>query len=128
MDRVAYDADVMQQFFAEQQRAFVIANISGEENFDPLDKTDREDIVPGTYLKLWDDVQVYGTTGPKVRIICAAGGRDNFFSYRFDSSNGGHVLENWPKDSVTDRAPADPEEEPMPNGSIFIPEDPPPGP
>lgn len=120
MDRLRDgDSDTMTQFFAADRRAYVLSVISGEENFDPLDKTDRADIVPGTVLKLWDDVLLYGSL--KVRIICAAGGRDNFTSYRFDPASGGHVIEGWPKDAVTDRAPVDPNEVPMPGGSIYLP-------
>jgi hypothetical protein len=115
MDRIAYDADAMQQYFAEFQRNFIIStmNPAQEAGFDPLDKTDRSDICPGTNLKLWDDVRVYDFQN--ARVICGAtGDRTIFTTYRFDTSNGGHVVENWPVDSITDRAPADPEETPMP--------------
>lgn len=114
MDRIKDGtSDTMTQFFAQQQRDYVLANLSDESALDDLDKTTRADICPGTYLKLWDDVSIYNDF-VKGRIVCAAGGRACFFLYRFDPSNGGHILEIYQPDAVTDRAPADPNEAPMP--------------
>ena len=113
------DADTMTQFFAQQQRDILLSQVDpiAEANYDPLDRTDRPDIVAGTTLKLWDDVRLYDFVNARI-ILQKNGERDAFFTYRFDTGNGGHTIESWPKDAVTDRAPADPNETPMP---IIIP-------
>jgi len=109
--------DGMLQFFAEQYRALVIAgrDADSEEGWDPLDKSDREEIAPGSVLKLYDDVEIYGYLYG--RVIAPAAGRTQFFVYWFDPVSGGHntaIYGTDPPDQITDRAPADPTETPMP--------------
>lgn len=90
------------------------------ETLDPLDDFHRTGpIVTGTTLKVGDDVEVYGFI--RGRVACAGEGRDNFMVFYVDEMGS----ENWAPyhvGCVTDRAPLDPEETPMP---IFLdPEDP----
>jgi hypothetical protein len=117
MDRIVYDSDTMQNYFAQQAWQTQYDNRGDESALDPGERIDRcgpsgaGTVCPGTKLKQYDDVCIYNYI--YTRVIGPAGGDGgvNFFTYRFDASNGGHVLESFPIEAVTDRAPADPNEE-----------------
>lgn len=114
MDRLTVDPDALLNYISRTEKVRILSQASGEENYDPLDRTDRSDVCPGTALKELDDVEMYNEPTLRRRVCCAAGGRTQFYTVYYDTTNLCMVTEQWPVDCITDRAPADPNETPMP--------------
>lgn len=104
----------------ERARQKAINAAADDSQLDPLDSPKRTDVCPGTYLKENDDVACYSGS-MVVRVLAAVQGRDNFAAWWIDSELGTPQVGTVQVEYVTDRAPADPNEEAMPNGSIYIP-------
>lgn len=83
--------------------------ITADTETDPTLRRDRAEISPGCRIKPGDDVQVSGIVG---RVVCAAHTEGWFYDIYIDEmliTLGQHEAVQ-----VEDRAPADPEEEPLP--------------
>jgi hypothetical protein len=116
MDRQDFFSNVVAY---ERAKLMIVFANTEYPDYDPLDLPTRDDVCPGTYLKEGDDVACY-SGALLCRVICAAPSRDSFYAWWMDPEVGATVGVNQVQ-YVTDRAPADPEEEGMPNDSIYIP-------
>lgn len=112
-----YAAEDLLNFIVAQEHADLIDDYL-DPGADPLDRTDRTDVCPGYVLKVGDDVSIFGAFVR--RVSAPAGGWANFMTCYYDTVNKGIVRESYSIDTITDRAPADPEEAPGTNA----PEDP----
>lgn len=83
--------------------------IAGDTNTDPTLRYDRAEVTPGCLLKPGDDVEVSQVVA---RVVCPADTDGWFYAYTIDGTL--FVLTQFEAQYVTDRAPADPEETPMP--------------
>lgn len=107
MDRLDLDEQGVQD--ARESALSAIAEMTG--TWEPEDSPQREgDICPGTPLKLYDDVSC--VDGNSYRVICAAEGRDKFTAWGIGPF--GPMTISQSVYDVLDRAPADPQETPMP--------------
>lgn len=111
MDRISVDPEAMLQFFAAQWRATTLGQEQiADETRDANARADRVEICEGTKLRVFDDVEIYNGY-VQTRIICGAPGDPvSFTGYRFDATTGGHCIENFNYEAITDRAPAVPED------------------
>lgn len=110
MERI--DEQVDQERIEYWRQYNVDAAATEDQVLDPLDRRDREDVIAGTYLKRDDDILLAGSI--PVRIVGPGSGRLVLIAMNEDWF-GDEALgfEITPGD-VTDRAPVDPEETPMP--------------
>lgn len=83
--------------------------IAADTNTDPTIRIDRAEIGPGCRIKVDDDVLVNGEIK---RVVAPADYPGWFTSLSLDQN--GFVWGTDDSAQVTDRAPADPEEEPLP--------------
>jgi hypothetical protein len=86
--------------------------IAADTATDPAVRIDRAEIGPGCRIKVDDDVMVNGEIK---RVVCPADYPGWFTSLALDQN--GYVWGTDDSTQVTDRAPADPEEEALP---IFV--------
>lgn len=89
-----------------QRRADLIA---ADTSTDPATQIARAEVAPGCRLKPDDDVLVNGEIK---RVVCPADYPGWFTSLTLDQN--GYVWGTDDSTQVTDRAPADPEEDPLP--------------
>lgn len=115
--RITYDSEDLLNLLVQQEHADLVNDDLTQT--DPLDRTDRADVLPGYTVKVGDDIEIYSSFVR--RVTCAAGGRTNLFTVYYDTENHGIVRESFNVEAITDRAPKDPEETPWP---ILIPVDP----
>jgi len=118
ISRIEYDAQDLLNLLVQQEHADLVGDDVNPLS-DPLDRTDRADVLPGYTVKVGDDIEIYGSFVR--RVTCAAGGRTNLFTVYYDTVNKGIVRESFNVEAITDRAPADENETPWP---ILIPVDP----
>jgi hypothetical protein len=107
MDRIdtTYTATIRQQYLD------AAAN-GADDDLDPSERPNRADRSDLGALKDDDDVEI--NNGNRVRVLCPGRGLGYFYSWGYDALFGSWVLGQYEASSVTDRAPADPEETPMP--------------
>lgn len=116
MERIAA---AMFQIRADYYRTGFLGTCQGTYYPDPADSPFREDVVVGTTLKVGDDIEAWGFQ--TARIIAPAEGKDFFMVYYVEDT-GNETQQPIHIACVTNRAPLDPEEDPLP---IFLdPEDP----
>lgn len=116
MERIANE---MFQRRADYYRTGFLGTCQNTYYPDPADSPFREDVVVGTTLKVGDDIEAWGFQN--ARIIAPAEGKDFFMVYYVEDT-GNETQQPIHVACVTNRAPLDPEETPMP---IFTdPEDP----
>lgn len=90
----------------------------------PEERRDREEVIAGSFLKRDDDITIQGSI--IVRVVGPARGATCVLTYYPPWFGDDAMAIDIPnKTDITDRAPFDPEEEPMP---VFPPEEPPPDP
>lgn len=95
--------------------------IASDTGTDPALRRDRAEVSPGCRLKHGDDVMV---SGMQSRVICPSEVEGWFYDLSIEGMI--FVVGQHEAQYVTDRAPADPEEEPMPIFPEPEPEPPPP--
>lgn len=95
-------------------RALILnASASMVGTWEPEDDPKRTDVCPGSPIKIDDDVKVR-TDGGSYRVIAPAPGRDRFTAWGMSPDFGMMMTTSFALADVTDRAPADPNETPMP--------------
>ena len=111
MERQSFDQDEVQL----QRNEAVLGNMRLRFGIDHYyteveDLPTRQEMAPGSALKLFDDVLM--PDGVAYRVVAPAMGRDNFTAYGVTSY--GPLTTTWSVRDVQDRAPADPQEQAMP--------------
>ena len=96
---------------AAQRRDELLARASngGDDDLPLEDRPNRAEVAPGCLLKFGDDVSAYGQT---YRYLCP--GRGIGWAYGLTLEVSGFTLGSFEATAVEDRAPADPNETPMP--------------
>ena len=113
--------DIDDAHVADLKAAFLAIG-DPDPDMSPEDTCLRAEIYPGTFLKFGDDITCCGVPEFTLRVVCAASGAGCAAVY-YPPWFGDTIVElNLPSDDITDRAPLDPEETPMP---IFPEETPP---
>lgn len=109
MERLDFNQTLIDGFRAYHEAAAP----TEDTELEPLDRRDREEVIVGSLLKRNDDIEI-GPLNIKVRIICPAGGRQVAYLW-FPEWFGEEPFQlTLIEQDITDRAPADPEEDPMP--------------
>lgn len=107
MDRLSLDEETV----TNMRAAIIAANATLEGPWDgPEDDPTRTgDVCPGSPLKIDDDVLA---NGDSYRVLCPSVGRDRFMA--FGITGWGPTTTSLALSEVTDRAPLDANETPMP--------------
>ena len=82
-----------------------------DDDLPPEDRPDRAEVVVGSFLKIFDHVRMHDDTEC---VVIAPGRGSGYFSGWHVDSDGQNVLGMYAGIDVIDRAPADPNETPMP--------------
>lgn len=111
MDRIdqtytaAYTETLRQQYVGG-------ADGGADDDLPPEDRPNRVDRSDLGALKDDDDVEV--SSGTHVRVVCPGRGRGWFYCWWYEAMFRTWMVGQMEAVNVTDRAPADPDEEPMP--------------
>jgi hypothetical protein len=96
-------------------RAYHHDNSAAEDTeLDPLDRRDRADVIVPSYLKRDDDIEIGVIGGVKTRIVGPGPGRYMALIYYPEWFGDEAIPLQLNPGDVTDRAPANTEEDPMP--------------
>lgn len=120
MERMVDDPTL--EIVLQQLRDFHASHAHEDADLDPLDQRGRSEVCPGSPLKEGDDVFI-GEHGHATRVACAGTGREHFYAC-YISPEDGPWVSKYTVQQITDRAPLDPSETPMP--VLPPPEEPPP--
>jgi hypothetical protein len=94
---------------AKRDEIVTNANNGADDDLPEAERPNRTEVVPGCILKFSDELDIYGQT---VLYLCPGRGLGWLYALTVDGAT--IPLGSYDVTSVTDRLPADPEEEPMP--------------
>ena len=101
---------------AKRDELITAANNGDDDDLPPEERPNRASVAPGCRIKFGDELDWYGVT---VLYVCPGRGANYLYGLTVDGAT--IPLGSYDVAGVTDRIPADPEEDPLP---IFEPQGP----